>query len=295
MDIALTITALALFGSFCLVFIGACLNALFRDQPVRPSRDGIACFAREWAAMLVLAPACLIGLRPRPVAPSPPEFPSEERIPVLLVPGFGLNRGSMFMFALYLRRCGWRWVHAINHRPRNTTVPVLARNLAHEVEETCAAAGVEQVDVIGHSMGGIVAAFYVNELGGSVRVRRLVTLGTPWAGTRAWVFGWRREARDLAHSSPVLAAAVPPRVPTTSIWSASDAIVLPPESSVLRGASVVQLAHVGHLEMLFNGRAWRAAGEALAVPASDETAAPPPSAEGAPGDGVADGRIAEPV
>ncbi|MEC7946005.1 MAG: alpha/beta fold hydrolase, partial [Myxococcota bacterium] len=226
---------------------------------------------------------------------SPPEFPSEERIPVLLVPGFGLNRGSMFMLALYLRRCGWRWVHAINHRPRNTTVPLLARNLAHEIEETCAAAGVEKVDVIGHSMGGIVAAFYINELNGRARVRRLVTLGTPWAGTRAWVFGWRREARDLAPGSPVLAAAVPPRVPTTSIWSASDAIVLPPESSVLQGASVVQLAHVGHLEMLFNGRAWRAAGEALAVPTPDATATPPRSAEGESEPSAAGGRAAEPA
>lgn len=277
MDIALSITALVLAATFGFVFVGACMNALFRDALALPTRDGIACFAREWMASLWLAPAGLIGLRHRRPAPTPPEFPAQERPPVVLIPGFALNRGSMSMLALYLRRCGWRWVHAINNRPRNTTVPILARNLAHEIEELCVASGVEQVDLVGHSMGGIIAGFYVNELGGQRRVRRLVTLGTPWAGTRTWVFGWFREARDLRPGSAVLGAACPPSVPTTSIWSTSDAVVLPPEASVLDGAPAVHLPHVGHLEMLVNGRAWRAVGEALAVPAPPPPAAPEPA------------------
>lgn len=276
MDIVLSIIALVLAGTFGFLFIGTCMNALFRDALALPSREGIACFAREWMASLALAPAGLIGLRsPRP-SPSPPEFPAEERIPALLVPGFALNSGSMGMLALYLRRCGWRWVHTINNRPRNTTVPILARNLAHEVEELCGAAGVEQVDLIGHSMGGIIASYYINELGGERRVRRLVTLGTPWQGTRTWVFGWFREAHDLAPGSPVLAAATPPRVPTISIWSESDSVVLPPQSSHLPGTRSVKLPHLGHLDMLFNGRAWRAAGDALAVP---DAALPDPVAD----------------
>lgn len=297
MDIVLSIIALVLAGSFGFVFVGACMNALFRDSLALPTRDGIACFAREWMAALLMAPAGLIGLRSQRPKESPPAFPADDRIPVILVPGFALNSGSLGMLALYLRRCGWRWVHTINNRPRNTTVPILARNLAHEVEELCAAAGVEQIDLIGHSMGGIIASFYINELGGESRVRRLVTLGTPWQGTRTWVFGWFREAHDLAPDSPVLAAARPPRVPTTSIWSSSDAVVLPPQSSHLAGTHGVHLPHVGHLEMPFNGRAWRAAGAALAVPLDALPALVPEpltlSASGAPAPQPAADRISE--
>jgi pimeloyl-ACP methyl ester carboxylesterase len=298
MDIVLAIAALVLAGTFGFVLVGACMNALFRDELALPTRDGIACFAREWMAALLLAPAGLLGLFARGPRASPPEFPAEERIPVVLVPGFALNSGSMAMLALYLRRCGWRWVHAINNRPRNTTVPILARNLAHHVEELCAASGAEQVDLVGHSMGGIIASYYVNALGGGARVRRIVTLGTPWKGTRTWVFGWFREAHDLRPGGDVLGAAVPPTVPTTSVWSRSDAVVLPPTNSVVPGVRSVHLPQVAHLEMLFNGRAWRAAGEALAAPL-EALPAPEPAAlspvDGSPAPAAAGDRIAEPA
>ena len=77
--------------------------------------------------------------------------------------------------------------------------------------------GAQQVDLVGHSMGGLVAAFYVNALGGHTRVRRLVTLGAPWKGTATWVFGGRREARDMAPDSDVVKAVQELKTPTTAI------------------------------------------------------------------------------
>jgi len=40
-----------------------------------------------------------------------------------------------------------------------------------------------QVDIMAHSMGGIVARIYIQELGGAARVKRLVTMGTPHLGS----------------------------------------------------------------------------------------------------------------
>jgi pimeloyl-ACP methyl ester carboxylesterase len=40
-----------------------------------------------------------------------------------------------------------------------------------------------QVDILAHSMGGIVARIYISEFGGSARVGRLVTMGTPHQGS----------------------------------------------------------------------------------------------------------------
>ncbi|CAM5527705.1 hypothetical protein SMICM304S_05241 [Streptomyces microflavus] len=40
-----------------------------------------------------------------------------------------------------------------------------------------------EVDIVGHSLGGLIARYYVQRLGGDRRVRTLVTLGTPHGGT----------------------------------------------------------------------------------------------------------------
>jgi pimeloyl-ACP methyl ester carboxylesterase len=41
----------------------------------------------------------------------------------------------------------------------------------------------QQVDILAHSMGGVVARIYIQELGGVAKVNRLVTMGTPHLGS----------------------------------------------------------------------------------------------------------------
>ncbi len=52
------------------------------------------------------------------------------------------------------------------------------------IRAVCARTGHSQVDVIGHSLGGLIARYYVQRLGGDIRAHTLVTLGTPHGGTR---------------------------------------------------------------------------------------------------------------
>lgn len=51
------------------------------------------------------------------------------------------------------------------------------------VEEVLAATGAEEVDLVGHSQGTVVAAWYVKELGGADRVENLVGFGSVFDGT----------------------------------------------------------------------------------------------------------------
>ena len=39
--------------------------------------------------------------------------------------------------------------------------------------------GYERVHIVGHSLGGLAARYYVSRLGGDAHVHTLVTLGTP--------------------------------------------------------------------------------------------------------------------
>jgi pimeloyl-ACP methyl ester carboxylesterase len=59
----------------------------------------------------------------------------------------------------------------------------LAQNLGQRIEALCASTGTPQVDVVAHSLGGLVARHLV-ETDDAARVRRLVTLGSPYFATR---------------------------------------------------------------------------------------------------------------
>ncbi len=96
----------------------------------------------------------------------------------------------------------------------------------------------EQCDIIGHSMGAMVARSYIQRHGGHGRVRRLVTLAAPHHGTLvAWLYRGRgvRDLRpgsaflrDLARDEHRLAG-----VQVSSYWTPLDAIIVPPRSSEL--------------------------------------------------------------
>src|SRR5262249_55291911 len=78
----------------------------------------------------------------------------------------------------------------------------LAPRLGRTLDAVCEATGAAQVDVIGHSLGGLLAR-YLLASGGGRRVRRLGTLGAPYFPGRLprrelAVFG----ARDLLVPAP---------------------------------------------------------------------------------------------
>jgi len=61
--------------------------------------------------------------------------------------------------------------------------------IARKVESIVAQTGIARVDIVGHSMGGLVGLDYLKRLGGRHRVRRLVMLGTPTQGTWSALLG----------------------------------------------------------------------------------------------------------
>lgn len=105
--------------------------------------------------------------------------------PVLLVHGMSSNRAIFHVLRRGLRQAGFRRVAELNYCWLSNDVRSAARLLADEVERVCEASGHERVHVIGHSLGGLVARYYVQRMGGDARVHTLVTLGAPHHGTLA--------------------------------------------------------------------------------------------------------------
>lgn len=107
--------------------------------------------------------------------------------PVVLIHGFLSSPQMLWPFRRRLERHGLQVF-----QPRLSPLCIqdvrrLATQLRTGVEQCCAQHGVEQVDLVGVSQGGIIGLYYMRHLGGAERVRRLVVAGSPVRGTYAAV------------------------------------------------------------------------------------------------------------
>lgn len=133
----------------------------------------------------------------------------------------------------------------------------VAERLARIVER--ASAG-RPVDLVGHSLGGIVMRWYLQELGGAARVGSLVTLASPHAGTRTARLGIGPLVEAIRPGSAILerlreGRARAAAVAHVAVVAGADRIVTPPSSAAaLEGAKVYWIDDLGHNEMLFDPR-----------------------------------------
>jgi triacylglycerol lipase len=113
--------------------------------------------------------------------------PSGPGMPVLLVHGLA-DRASVFTrLRRGLQDCGVGPLITVT----NGVLPDIrqaARTLGDSVEQAQADSGGRPVCVIGHSLGGLIARYYVQRLGGDAHVALVITLGTPHSGTAAAVW-----------------------------------------------------------------------------------------------------------
>jgi triacylglycerol lipase len=182
--------------------------------------------------------------------------------PILLVHGLVDNRSVFTLLRRTLRRRGFGRVLTVNYSPFTTDVRAAAAELAELVERTCEETGYERVHVVGHSLGGLVARYYVQRMGGDARVHTLCTLGTPHEGTWAAHLLPTRLVRQLRPGSDVLAELAEPapgiRTRFVAFWSDLDQLIVPKRSARLDHPDLpvrnVLLRGVGHMSLPIDGR-----------------------------------------
>lgn len=192
--------------------------------------------------------------------------------PILLVHGMVDNRSIFTLLHRGLRRRGFHRVLTLNYSPLTRDVRLAATSLATRVEELCEETGFERIHLIGHSMGGLIARYYVQCLGGDARVHTLVTLGTPHAGTRAASLVPHDLARQLRPGSDLvreLAQATPGcRTRFLAVWSDLDALIVPKRHARVDhpdlDARNLLVRGVGHMSLPINRRAVHEIGLTLA-------------------------------
>ena len=177
--------------------------------------------------------------------------------PILLVHGMVDNRSIFTLLRRSLRRRGFHRVITVNYSPLTRDVRLAATGLATRVEELCEETGFERIHVIGHSMGGLIARYYVQRLGGDARVHTLVTLGSPHGGTRAARLVPHRLARQLCPDSDLIQELAEPapgcRTRMLAVWSDLDQMMVPKRNARLAHPDLesrnILVRGVGHMSL----------------------------------------------
>lgn len=191
--------------------------------------------------------------------------PETACTPIILVHGYFHNRSAFLVMSRALRRAGFQHVHGLNFNPLAQDLNELAAMLAIEVDRVLAAAGAERCMLVGHSMGGLVARAYVQDLGGEDTVDTVITLGTPHRGTYTSLVGLGPAAAQMRPGSTFLRrleeTARPNGVRWVSYYSDLDLLMLPAVTAKLvhpaLQANNVKLRDTGHLSLLLSGEVLR--------------------------------------
>jgi pimeloyl-ACP methyl ester carboxylesterase len=178
--------------------------------------------------------------------------------PVLLIHGFLGTRGSMLPLERRLVEDGFT-VFSFNLGAFNSRDIRASSFLIHrKIESILSQTSVPKIDIIGHSMGGLIGLYYAKKLGGHSRVRKLIMMGTPvhgtWAAlagvltlglfsTSSWQLLPRSRFLDELSQGPL-----PPDVDIYSLAAARD-WVCPLPSTKLRGVTSITLP-LGHSSLV---------------------------------------------
>lgn len=184
-------------GAGTWVAMGSMLTALARPQTYVAYANETLNLARS----ILRYPLGVVEAALRTGAPSGER---EHDTPVLLVHGFGHNRSGWHVLDRALRGAGFTSVHTMNYLPFTASLPHLAERPRDRVEDICRTTGSDRVHVVGHSMGGVLLRWYVQELGGGDRVDTAITIASPHDGTEMARWSIAPSARDLHPDSWVV-------------------------------------------------------------------------------------------
>ncbi|MET9620946.1 MULTISPECIES: alpha/beta fold hydrolase [unclassified Streptomyces] len=235
------------------------LTGLTRLAKVTTSLRATALELAILTGHLLLYPSGIVAERVGPPATEPEAgaAPGSGR-PVVLLHGFVDNRSVFVLLRRSLARHGRHRLESLNYSPLMCDLRNAADLLGRRVEEICARTGHQEVDLVGHSLGGLIARYYVQRLGGDARVRTLVTLGTPHAGTTvAPLASAHPLVRQMRPGSEVLRELAEPapgcRTRFVSFWSDLDQVMVPVETARLDHPDLVvhnvRVSGIGHLAL----------------------------------------------
>ena len=203
----ITVPALYVLATYCMLFYEKKLDErlhLVADLPLPASTIKLLqIMAAEICALwLTIFLWLMLGAlkRPRKTNSS-----AGSNKPILLIHGYWHNQTGWFLLRRRLVRAGFGPIYSLNLFPVLSSIEHFGNQVAVLVEQITKKEGSKELTLIGHSMGGLVAAYYAERLAPPGQVTDIITLGTPFGGTRTAALGYGVCIEQMLPNSPFLA------------------------------------------------------------------------------------------
>ncbi|MFH1466203.1 MAG: alpha/beta fold hydrolase [Pseudomonadota bacterium] len=245
------------------------LGTALGQAAVKTGQSAVAAYqavdpaARRHLAQLPVMGLSMLGPRGAVVEP----LPDDGHRPIVLVHGLAGHPGNFLALRQYLALKGRKRVYAIDFGSAENMdlMAAMLREFVATVLDRNALGDDAQVDIVAHSMGGLVTRLALEDAGLARRVACVITLASPHSGTYTARLGATTPTTELRPGSAVverLARQLPwgnrPELPRlVALWSASDLIVLPGEGGQVPGAENIELPGYTHYSYFLEPDAWR--------------------------------------
>lgn len=189
-------------------------------------------------------------------------------IPVLFIHGFLGSSNNWIYFKRRLEEVGHENIFTINLGNPLLSIKEYALKVREKVKEIQTLTGRNDIMLVCHSMGGLVAReFLYHNPVDTVRVRKIITLGTPLAGTKiAKLASWiSKAAKEMVPDSEMIRelrnkAMLDKSTHYQHVGSKVDCVILPRQSATesqreMQLTKNVELEATGHMGYLFSDAA----------------------------------------
>ncbi|WP_321531315.1 alpha/beta fold hydrolase [uncultured Desulfuromonas sp.] len=256
--VLVVLVALAILIAVCVLFSGVLFwyERANQDSKLLDQRFQLSRWSRILKIYTLEYLVTLASLLIYPLGLQNSKYPqrAKERPIVLLIHGLYLNRASSFYLQKRLKQ-GERHIITLNLPPWRE-VETLTECIDRVVHTLRQDDFTGSIDLVGHSLGGLIARNYVQRRGGDKHIRRCITVGAPHFGSKLVPFSISKTARQLAPDSLFIEqlsqSEWPESVDFYSIFSPLDNIVLPPGRSKHPAACNIEIANSGHVTLWYH-------------------------------------------
>jgi len=179
-----------------------------------------------------------------------------DRVPVVLLPGYLENRLTLWLLKFRLERILGVPVRALKPLRYFTGLETLALDYRRQIEAWMRELGAGEVDIVGHSMGGLLARYLAESGQMAGNIRTVITIAAPHLGSALAVFGLSRSMRQMRRGSAFLeklnSGTAPGAVRMVGISSTHDNLVLPWNCALSPRGDNFIIRYRGHLTLIMS-------------------------------------------
>lgn len=193
-----------------------------------------------------------------PVVPPLWKAPTRPDVPVIFIHGVLHNNATFAWIKQKMALAGWRHFRAVNLSTTQHSIAEMAEQTLETIERVRRQFNAPQVDIVSHSLGGILARYVLQLMQQDGVVGRLITLGTPHQGTEISRYSILTHLRELAPGSRTMEdlrnAAPLVKTQAISVSGSLDMLLWPRDTGHWHGVRNIRLKGVGHAGLLFSKR-----------------------------------------